>query len=86
MELTDQWTEKFGTTFKYKGFFGADRLYISDTAAINHVVNAHFYRYPKADVTRQRISRVLGDGLVWAEVRYRLHELLLRTLILSTGR
>jgi cytochrome P450 len=38
-----------------------------DATDAQQVVNKRFYQYPKAAVTRQRISRVLGDGLVWAE-------------------
>jgi hypothetical protein len=34
MELTDQWTAKYGAAYTYRGFFNAERLYISDPAAI----------------------------------------------------
>lgn len=44
-----------------------DRLYLSDPAALNHILNVAAYRFPKQAVTRQRIGRVLGKGLVWAE-------------------
>lgn len=42
------------------------RLYISDAAALNHIFKFP-YKYPKQEATRQRISRVLGKGLVWVE-------------------
>jgi cytochrome P450 len=66
MLLTTRWTKQYGGAYRFGSFFGQPRLYISDAAALNHIFKFP-YKYPKQEATRQRISRVLGKGLVWVE-------------------
>lgn len=64
------WIEKYGPVIKYRGFMGVNRLYVSaDSKALNHILLQHAYSYPKPEVTRKAMARILGKGLVFAEAQ-----------------
>ncbi|EPT01414.1 hypothetical protein FOMPIDRAFT_1048852 [Fomitopsis schrenkii] len=59
---SEEWTETYGETFKFKGFCGSDTLFTADTRALHHVLNdATTYVIP--DVQRRIISEIVGNGL-----------------------
>ncbi|TFK34906.1 cytochrome P450 [Crucibulum laeve] len=64
--LHEQWVQEYGPTIKYKGFFGLDRLYTTDTKALNHVLmNSYYYQKPEA--ARYNLGRILGTGVLVVE-------------------
>ncbi|CAA7265269.1 unnamed protein product [Cyclocybe aegerita] len=61
-----KWIEEYGSTFKYKGFAGMNRLYTTDPKALNHIfVNNMVYQKP--DAVRHNLRMILGNGLVVVE-------------------
>ncbi|KAF5344244.1 hypothetical protein D9758_012354 [Tetrapyrgos nigripes] len=64
--LHEEWTEKYGPTIKYGGFFGTYRLYTTDTKALNHVLMNH-YTYQKPEMAAYSLSQVLGSGILIME-------------------
>lgn len=64
--LQEAWTDKYGKTIHYKGWFNRDRLYTLDTRALGHILN-HSNDYFKPGLARHTLSSILGEGLVVAE-------------------
>ncbi|OSX62243.1 hypothetical protein POSPLADRAFT_1046615 [Postia placenta MAD-698-R-SB12] len=64
--LQEAWTDKYGKTIHYKGWFNRDRLYTLDTRALGHILN-HSNDYFKPELARHTLSSILGEGLVVAE-------------------
>lgn len=64
--LHEAWTEEYGSTIKYKGFFGLERLYTVDTKALNHII-MNTSIYVKSEATRYGIGRLLGNGVLVVE-------------------
>ncbi|ESK85957.1 cytochrome p450 [Moniliophthora roreri MCA 2997] len=64
--LHEQWVEEYGPTIRYRAFFGFNRLYTTDTKALNHVLMNH-YVYQKPEMSRWGLSQVLGDGILVME-------------------
>ncbi|BGP23308.1 hypothetical protein JCM10295v2_002203 [Rhodotorula toruloides] len=62
-----RWTEEFGGAVRYRGLLGGERLILTDSAALNHVLTSHTYDYAKPDEVRGDLAMVLGKGLVFAE-------------------
>ncbi|KAJ7885368.1 cytochrome P450 [Mycena leptocephala] len=64
--LHEQWVQEYGSTLKYKGFFGLTRLYTTDTKALNHfLTNSNIYQKPMP--ARYSLSRIVGPGILVAE-------------------
>ncbi|KAF8352245.1 cytochrome P450 [Amanita rubescens] len=62
----EKWISIYGTTFKYKGFFGITRLFTMDAKALSHILmNSSLYEKP--EIARYALTRLLGDGLLVAE-------------------
>ncbi|KIM49563.1 hypothetical protein M413DRAFT_21761 [Hebeloma cylindrosporum] len=64
--LHEKWVEEYGSTITYKGFIGMNRLYTTDTKAINHVL-MNSYIYQKPEGARYNLSRILGNGVLVVE-------------------
>ncbi|KDR81931.1 hypothetical protein GALMADRAFT_135320 [Galerina marginata CBS 339.88] len=64
--LHEQWVEEYGSTIRYKWYFGMNRLYTTDVKAINHVLMNN-YNYQKSEIARYHLSKILGNGLLIAE-------------------
>ncbi|KAG8815207.1 hypothetical protein FRC19_001184 [Serendipita sp. 401] len=62
----EEMIQRYGHVIKYKAYFGVDRVYTTDTKAVNYVLN-HSMVYRKPDQTRFMLSRILGDGLLFVE-------------------
>ncbi|KAF9009541.1 cytochrome P450 [Cyathus striatus] len=64
--LHEKWAEEYGSTIKYKGFLGTNRLYTTDTKALNYVLmNTADYQKPEA--ARFNLTRILGGGVLVVE-------------------
>ncbi|ESK86852.1 cytochrome p450 [Moniliophthora roreri MCA 2997] len=64
--LHEKWVEEYGPTIRYKAFFGDNRLYTTDTKALNHVLMNH-YDYQKPEIARWDLGQVVGEGLLITE-------------------
>ncbi|KAJ7473689.1 cytochrome P450 monooxygenase [Mycena galericulata] len=66
-QLMSKWRSEFGRTFRFKGLFSISELHTSDLKAVNHIVNnSSIYR--KAPQTRDVTKRLLGGGILSAEL------------------
>lgn len=54
------------------------RLLLFDPAALNHVLVAHAYEYPKPEEVRGDLAMILGKGILFAEGAPRFLRLLRR--------
>ncbi|KJA19222.1 hypothetical protein HYPSUDRAFT_44481 [Hypholoma sublateritium FD-334 SS-4] len=64
--LHEQWTAEYGHTFTYKMMFLEDRLYTTDTKALNHILmNSYIYQKPAA--SKYNLTRIVGGGVLVAE-------------------
>uniref|UniRef100_A0A0W0FNH7 Cytochrome p450 n=2 Tax=Moniliophthora roreri TaxID=221103 RepID=A0A0W0FNH7_MONRR len=64
--LHEKWIEEYGPTIRFKVFFGANRLYTTDTKALNHVLTNH-YDYQRRDIARWHLGQIMGDGVLVTE-------------------
>ncbi|QRV94590.1 cytochrome P450 family protein [Ceratobasidium sp. AG-Ba] len=64
--LWEEWTEKYGKTMRYYGFFGSYQLLTIDMRAINHIMTQS-KTFFKAERNRQGLARILGQGLLAAD-------------------
>jgi cytochrome P450 len=58
-----QWVKEYGSTLRFKGFFGANRLLTIDTCAITHILS-RTSDYPKPSYIRYAMAKLLGNGLL----------------------
>ncbi|KAG9120094.1 hypothetical protein FRC07_004565 [Ceratobasidium sp. 392] len=65
--LVEEWVEKYGKTLQFKGFFGAYHLVTLDLRAVNFVMSQPTI-FPKSERNRKNLARVLGNGLLSADV------------------
>ncbi|KAJ3570546.1 hypothetical protein NP233_g4326 [Leucocoprinus birnbaumii] len=64
--LHEGWVKEYGTTIKFKVFFGVSRLFTMDLKALNHVMmNSQIYYKPEQ--AKSFLSRLLGDGVLVTE-------------------
>ncbi|KAJ3566102.1 hypothetical protein NP233_g7217 [Leucocoprinus birnbaumii] len=64
--LHEGWVKEYGTTIKFKVFFGVSRLFTMDLKALNHVMmNSQIYYKP--DQAKSFLSRLVGDGVLVTE-------------------
>ncbi|KIK52835.1 hypothetical protein GYMLUDRAFT_233155 [Collybiopsis luxurians FD-317 M1] len=64
--LFEKWMQEYGRTYKFKSFFGQDRLFTLDSKALNHVIMHHFI-YQRPEQGRWHLSRILGNGVLVTE-------------------
>ncbi|KAI0060548.1 cytochrome P450 [Artomyces pyxidatus] len=64
--LQDKWIAEYGHIFKFKGFFGTDRVFALDTRAVGYVLS-HAVEYQKPEQVRYNLGQVLGHGLLFVE-------------------
>ncbi|QRW08852.1 cytochrome P450 family protein [Ceratobasidium sp. AG-Ba] len=65
--LWEEWVEKYGKTFRYHSWFGCYHLGTMDMRAINYVLSNSTI-FPKSERNRRALARVLGPGLLSAEL------------------
>ncbi|THU75634.1 cytochrome P450, partial [Dendrothele bispora CBS 962.96] len=58
---------EYGTIFKFAGCFGEEFLNVSDPKALQYILHASSYHYPKPDDVRNAIRRIFGTAIIWAE-------------------
>ncbi|KAK7439365.1 hypothetical protein VKT23_017589 [Stygiomarasmius scandens] len=63
----DPWFKEYGTVFKSHGSFGEELLNIADPRALQHILHASSYHYPKSEDIRKATRRIFGRAIVWAE-------------------
>ncbi|KXN81835.1 Cytochrome P450 4B1 [Leucoagaricus sp. SymC.cos] len=64
--LHEGWVKEYGSTIRYKVFFGISRFFTMDLKAINHVLmNSQTFQKPAQ--SRFFLSRLLGDGVLVVE-------------------
>lgn len=56
-----QWSRTFAGIFSLRWAFGETRLYVSDPAALHHILVTKCYAYPKPDQLRALMSGALGQ-------------------------
>lgn len=56
-----KWSRAFGGIFRIQWAFGESRLYLSDPAALHHILVTACYSYPKPDQLRDLMSGALGE-------------------------
>ncbi|KAH9483579.1 Cytochrome P450 monooxygenase 205 [Psilocybe cubensis] len=61
-----KWEQQYGSTIKYKGFFGTTYFYSTDLKAMNHILMNN-YEFLKPNPNIYIFKRILGDGLVFAD-------------------
>ncbi|EMD33504.1 hypothetical protein CERSUDRAFT_118078 [Gelatoporia subvermispora B] len=64
--MHEELVEKYGHVITYKGFFNMDRVYTTDLKAVNHFLT-HSSDYQKPAQARFFLSKMLGEGLLFAE-------------------
>ncbi|THU80132.1 cytochrome P450 [Dendrothele bispora CBS 962.96] len=66
-KLEEPWFQEYGTVFRSTGCFGEENLNVIDPKALQHILHASSYRYPKVDDIRKVTRRIFGRAIVWAE-------------------
>ncbi|KEP46385.1 cytochrome P450 family protein [Rhizoctonia solani 123E] len=66
LKTQEQWMEKYGSTYSYRGFLSSYRLFTTDTRALTYIMT-QTDTFPKPDMVRQGLANVLGYGLLSAE-------------------
>ncbi|KAH9483603.1 Cytochrome P450 monooxygenase 205 [Psilocybe cubensis] len=62
----EEWVNQYGSTIRYKGFFGRSRFYTVDVKAVNHILmNNNIYQKPES--VRYNLGRILGNGVLVVE-------------------
>ncbi|KAH9940395.1 cytochrome P450 [Epithele typhae] len=65
-EISRQWIEEFGPTFRVTSFLGIQAVYTIDTTLISHILSNSMSYYKTAEA-RRVLVRSIGNGLVVAE-------------------
>lgn len=65
-DLDFQWMAQYGTAWRVDGCMGEDILMLVDPKALQHILQAAGYKYPKSAEDRQFLRMVTGEGLAWA--------------------
>ncbi|KAF8061719.1 cytochrome P450 [Lyophyllum atratum] len=62
----ERWVREYGSTLRFRGFFGSTRLFTTDTKALNHILmKTDIYQKPEA--ARYNLGRVVGPGVLVVE-------------------
>ncbi|KAG8908284.1 hypothetical protein FRB99_007817 [Tulasnella sp. 403] len=62
----DEWFAQYGPTIQYRGFLMSRRVATIDPRALAHFIN-HAYDFPKPDMARFALGRVVGRGVLSVE-------------------
>ncbi|KAJ7499869.1 cytochrome P450 [Mycena latifolia] len=65
--LYQDWAAKYGPVYQMPVAFGQSRIILCDPKAVNHFYSMERSVYIKTKVTRDVISNLFGQGLLWAE-------------------
>ncbi|KAH9988110.1 cytochrome P450 [Russula compacta] len=60
-----EWTRRYGSVFRYYGWFNMTRVVTTDLQALNYILNAPDFE--KTDEGRELLGAILGKGLVFVE-------------------
>ncbi|KAF9024741.1 cytochrome P450 [Hymenopellis radicata] len=66
-DLEFPWFREYGATFRVKGCLSEEKLMTADAKAIQHILHASGYRYPKPGDSRHALTELLGNGVAGAE-------------------
>ncbi|KAK7439362.1 hypothetical protein VKT23_017586 [Stygiomarasmius scandens] len=66
-KLENPWFNEYGSAFRFTGCFGEEFLNIADPKALQHILHASSYHYPKTRDVRNATRRIFGRAIVWAE-------------------
>ncbi|KAF8604786.1 cytochrome P450 [Ceratobasidium sp. AG-I] len=64
--IHEDWLEKYGSTFAFRGFLSAYRLYTVDTRALTFILS-QADSFPKPEAVRRSLADSLGEGLIFSE-------------------
>ncbi|KAF8593285.1 cytochrome P450 [Ceratobasidium sp. AG-I] len=64
--IHEDWLEKYGSTFAFRGFLSAYRLYTVDTRALTFILS-QTDSFPKPEAVRRTLADSLGEGLIFSE-------------------
>ncbi|KAE9404971.1 cytochrome P450 [Gymnopus androsaceus JB14] len=64
--LYQKWIKEYGRTFRYKSYFGGNRLLTLDNKALNHIL-MHNYIYQRSEPARYNLSLIVGTGVLVTE-------------------
>ena len=67
LHVETRWAKEYGPLYRYKGFFGSDRIVVADSRALHHILRAQTSVFPKPKSTRRVIEHLLGRGMITAE-------------------
>jgi hypothetical protein len=62
------WTEQYGGIIRYYGLFNIPRVMVSDPELLKQILVTHQYDFVKPKELAEFIGRILGVGLLVAEV------------------
>lgn len=64
--IWEEWIEKYGKTFRFRGLLGSYQLCTIDMRAINFVMS-HNTTFPKPESMRKGLGQLVGEGLLSAD-------------------
>ncbi|BGP14403.1 hypothetical protein JCM10213_004526 [Rhodosporidiobolus nylandii] len=62
-----EWTDEYGGAVRYRSILGEELLLLTDTTALNYVLNSHVDEYPKPPVLLENVHMLLGKSVGWAD-------------------
>jgi hypothetical protein len=63
-----QWSEEYGGIIRYHGLFNEPRVLVSDPELLKQILVTHQYEFKKPKQLAEFIGKILGIGLLVAEV------------------
>ncbi|KAG8703779.1 hypothetical protein FRC08_002633 [Ceratobasidium sp. 394] len=63
----EEWAEKHGKTFRYRGFMGSYQLYTVDMRAVNYIMSQPSI-FDRGEAGRRGMAKILGEGLLSADL------------------
>ncbi|KAG8703084.1 hypothetical protein FRC09_004364 [Ceratobasidium sp. 395] len=66
LAVHEEWLEQYGSTYVYRIFFSACRLFTSDTRAMSYILTQS-NDFPKPESLRRALANLLGEGILFAE-------------------
>jgi hypothetical protein len=79
-----EWSEKYGGIIRYHGLFNEPRVLVSDPELLKQVLVTNQYVFTKPKQLAEFIGRILGIGLLVAEVTRGEYEICLSASSKST--
>ncbi|KAI0730494.1 cytochrome P450 [Earliella scabrosa] len=65
--LDFRWMREYGSTWRTRGYFGADQIMTADPKALQHILHKSGYNYPKRMDMNHMTWLSLGPGILWSE-------------------